>query len=156
MQIQAVPIKNFFMTRKLIPIPALLLSAALSANAAMDEWQDPRVNEVNRAPMHTWYFAYASEEEAAAAQPEKSSNYLSLNGLWKFNWVRDADARPMDFYGTEFNDKGWDDIPVPGLWELFGYGDPIYVNIGYAWRSQYKNNPPYVPAEENHVGSYRR
>ena len=148
--------KKFFMTRKLIPIPALLLSAALSANAAMDEWQDPRVNEVNRAPMHTWYFAYASEEEAAAAQPEKSSNYLSLNGLWKFNWVRDADARPMDFYGTEFNDKGWDDIPVPGLWELFGYGDPIYVNIGYAWRSQYKNNPPYVPAEENHVGSYRR
>ena len=144
------------MTRKLISIPLFLLSVALTANAAMDEWQNPRVNEVNRAPMHTWYFAYASEEEADAARPEQSSNYLSLNGLWKFNWVRDADARPVDFYGTEFNDKGWDDIPVPGLWELYGYGDPIYVNIGYAWRSQYKNNPPYVPVEENHVGSYRR
>lgn len=144
------------MTRKLISIPLFLLSVALTANAAMDEWQNPRVNEVNRAPMHTWYFAYASEEEADAARPEQSSNYLSLNGLWKFNWVRDADSRPVDFYGTEFNDKGWDDIPVPGLWELYGYGDPIYVNIGYAWRSQYKNNPPYVPVEENHVGSYRR
>ena len=149
-------LKYNIMTRKLISIPIFLLSVALTANAAMDEWQNPRVNEVNRAPMHTWYFAYASEEEADAARPEQSSNYLSLNGLWKFNWVRDADARPVDFYGTEFNDKGWDDIPVPGLWELYGYGDPIYVNIGYAWRSQYKNNPPYVPVEENHVGSYRR
>lgn len=144
------------MTRKLISIPVILMSVALTANAAMDEWQNPRVNEVNRAPMHTWYFAYASEEEADAAMPEKSSNYMTLNGLWKFNWVRDAEARPLDFYETGFNDKGWDDLPVPGLWELYGYGDPIYVNIGYAWRSQYTNNPPYVPVEENHVGSYRR
>lgn len=144
------------MTRKLISIPVILMSVALTANAAMDEWQNPRVNEVNRAPMHTWYFAYASEEEADAAMPEKSSNYMTLNGLWKFDWVRDAEARPLDFYETGFNDKGWDDLPVPGLWELYGYGDPIYVNIGYAWRSQYTNNPPYVPVEENHVGSYRR
>ena len=47
-------------------------------------------------------------------------------------------------------------MKVPGVWEMNGYGDPIYVNVGYAWRSQYKNNPPYVPIENNHVGSYRK
>ncbi len=133
-----------------------LSSLAFQANAAMDEWQNPRVNEINRAPMHTSYFAYSSEDEAAVSRPDQSSNYLPLNGFWKFNWVRDADERPLDFFGKDFNDKGWDDIPVPGVWELCGYGDPIYVNIGYAWRNQYRNNPPYVPVEENHVGSYRK
>ena len=81
---------------------------------------------------------------------------MTLNGLWKFNWVRNADARPTDFFQTNFNDKGWDNIKVPGVWELNGYGDPIYVNVGYAWRSQFKNNPPFVPVENNHVGSYRK
>lgn len=47
-------------------------------------------------------------------------------------------------------------MQVPGVWELNGYGDPIYVNVGYAWRNQFKNNPPEVPTENNHVGSYRR
>ena len=81
---------------------------------------------------------------------------MSLNGPWKFNWVRNLDSRPTDFWKKDFNDKGWDELNVPAVWELNGYGDPIYVNIGYAWRNDYKNNPPYVPAENNHVGSYRR
>lgn len=72
---------------------------------------------------------------------------MTLNGTWKFNWVKDADARPMDFWKTTFNDKGWNDMQVPGVWELNGYGDPIYVNVGYAWRNQFKNNPPEVPTE---------
>lgn len=144
------------MTRKAILIPFLMLGAGLTANAGMDEWTDPRVNEVNRAPMHASYFAFATEEEAAEGIKEHSSNFMTLNGIWKFNWVRDADMRPLDFYETGFNDKGWDEIRVPGVWELNGYGDPQYVNIGYAWRSQYKNNPPIVPMENNHVGSYRK
>ena len=81
---------------------------------------------------------------------------MTLNGIWKFNWVKNADARPTDFYRTDYNDKGWGQMKVPGVWEMNGYGDPIYVNVGYAWRSQYKNNPPYVPIENNHVGSYRK
>ena len=81
---------------------------------------------------------------------------MSLNGTWKFFWVKDADARPTDFWKTSFNDKGWDNMQVPAVWELNGYGDPIYVNVGYPWRNQFKNNPPYVPTEGNHVGSYRR
>ena len=132
--------------------------ALLSLNlfAQKDEWRNPKVNFVNRAPMHTNYFAYESEPAALEGIRENSENFLSLNGLWRFFWVKDAEARPTDFYRTDYNDKGWNLLSVPGLWELNGYGDPIYVNVGYAWRNQFKNNPPLVPTENNHVGSYRR
>lgn len=133
----------------------LCLSAAASAQS-FQEWQDPELNAINRLPMHTAYFAYESEEAAARNCKEASANYQSLNGRWKFNWVRHADERPTRFWDTDFNDLGWDEIPVPGVWELYGYGDPIYVNVGYAWRNQYHNNPPQVPVKENHVGTYRK
>ena len=133
---------------------AMLLTGTLSA-AGQTEWHDPLVNAINRAPMHTSYFAYPDAEEAAGCRTG-SSNYMSLNGLWKFNWVRHADARPTGFWRTDYNDRAWGEMPVPGVWEMNGYGDPQYVNIGYPWREQYQNNPPQVPTEENHVGSYRR
>ena len=133
-----------------------LAMCSLATMAQHDEWKNPEINAVNRAPMHTNYFAYSSSEEAAKADKENSSNFMTLNGIWKFNWVKNADARPTDFYRTDYNDKGWGQMKVPGVWEMNGYGDPIYVNVGYAWRSQYKNNPPYVPIENNHVGSYRK
>ena len=133
-----------------------LAMCSLTTMAQHDEWKNPEINAVNRAPMHTNYFAYSSSEEAAKADKENSSNFMTLNGIWKFNWVKNADARPTDFYRTDYNDKGWGQMKVPGVWEMNGYGDPIYVNVGYAWRSQYKNNPPYVPIENNHVGSYRK
>ena len=133
-----------------------LAMCSLATMAQHDEWKNPEINAVNRAPMHTNYFAYSSSEEAAKADKENSSNFMTLNGIWKFNWVKNADARPTDFYRTDYNDKSWGQMKVPGVWEMNGYGDPIYVNVGYAWRSQYKNNPPYVPIENNHVGSYRK
>ena len=133
-----------------------LAMCSLATMAQHDEWKNPEINAVNRAPMHTNYFAYSSSEEAAKADKENSSNFMTLNGIWKFNWVKNADARPTDFYRTDYNDKGWGQMKVPGVWEMNGYGDPIYVNVGYAWRSQHKNNPPYVPIENNHVGSYRK
>lgn len=137
-------------------LTCVLALGSLTAMAQHEEWKNPEVNAINRAPMHTNYFAYASADEASKGVKEVSSNFMTLNGTWKFNWVKDADARPTDFYRTDFNDKGWDNLKVPAVWELNGYGDPIYVNVGYAWRSQYKNNPPYVPTENNHVGSYRK
>lgn len=133
-----------------------LAMCSLATMAQHDEWKNPEINAVNRAPMHTNYFAYSSSEEAAKADKENSSNFMTLNGIWKFNWVKNADARPTDFYRTDYNDKGWGQMKVPDVWEMNGYGDPIYANVGYAWRSQYKNNPPYVPIENNHVGSYRK
>lgn len=131
--------------------------ALLSANAqTFKEWQDESINEVNRAAMHTHFFAYENAEKAGSDVKENSKNFMSMNGSWKFFWVKNADQRPTDFWKVGYNDKGWDDMKVPAVWELNGYGDPIYVNVGYPWRNQYTNNPPHVPTEKNHVGSYRR
>ena len=110
-----------------------LAMCSLATMAQHDEWKNPEINAVNRAPMHTNYFAYSSSEEAAKADKENSSNFMTLNGIWKFNWVKNADARPTDFYRTDYNDKGWGQMKVPGVWEMNGYGDPIYVNVGYMY-----------------------
>ena len=136
---------------------ALAAMTALPSDAqSFEEWRDPELNEVNRAPMHASFFAYADKEEAAGAIRENSSNYMTLNGQWKFKWVRHSWQRPVGFWETGFNDSDWDTMPVPGTWEVNGYGDPIYLNIGFAWRGNFENNPPFVPEEENHVGSYRK
>ena len=121
---------------------------ALSAQS-FTEWQDPTVNAVNRLPMHADYHIVNVGES-------ENNFQISLNGTWQFDWVENADMRPTDFYKRDYNDKAWGKIEVPGMWELNGYGDPLYLNIGYAWRGNFKNNPPYVPIEQNHVGSYRR
>ncbi len=121
------------------------------------EWQDPEINAVNRAPMRSEAFAFKKGEKGTFKEDRKSSsNYLSLNGDWKFNWVNDASSRPTDFWKKDFNDKGWDTIKVPGCWELNGYGDPMYTNMAYPWDRFFQNNPPYVPDQDNHVGTYRR
>lgn len=133
-----------------------LLVLSVAASAQQNEWLDPNVNEINRAPMHTSFFAYENEQLAINGQKEASANFLTLNGSWKFNWVKDADMRPLDFFKTSYNDKGWSQIPVPGIWELNGYGDPMYTNINYPWSNQFANDPPRVPVQNNHVGSYRR
>lgn len=129
---------------------------ARAAQPTFTEWHDLDVNQLNRMPCHTSFFAYESEAAARLGCKESSSNYLTLNGDWKFNWVVDADKRPTDFYRTDFDDSAWGTMPVPGIWELNGYGDPLYVNIGYAWRGHFANNPPQVPVKDNHVGTYRR
>lgn len=61
-------------------------------------------------PMHTHFFAYENTEAATEAVKEKSVNYMTLNGIWKFRWTKDSDARPTDFWKTDFNDKGWDNL----------------------------------------------
>ncbi|MCH5234727.1 MAG: DUF4981 domain-containing protein [Muribaculaceae bacterium] len=119
------------------------------------EWRDQNVNSVNRIPIHTSYFAFDKSENPQGDKKD-SKNYMSLNGDWKFNWVKNANQRPTDFYKVDFDDKGWDILEIPAMWELNGYGDPLYLNIGYAWRNDFENNPPFVPVENNHVGSYRQ
>ena len=135
---------------------ASMASLTLSAQS-FTEWSDPNVNEINRVPMHASFKIFDSADKATGVYCDKSNPYyLSLNGTWKFNWVENADQRPTDFFGFGYNDKGWADMEVPGMWEMNGYGDPIYVNVGYAWRGNFRNDPPNVPNEQNHVGSYRR
>ena len=122
----------------------------------MTEWHDLQVNEVNRFTPHTDFFGYESEALALAGDKTRSSRYLSLDGTWRFSWVADADQRPTDCFGVDFDDHNWATMPVPGIWELNGYGHPEYVNIGFAWRGHFTNNPPEVPVKDNHVGTYRR
>lgn len=119
------------------------------------EWEDPAINAINRLPMRANYFPYTQVKDLLGGK-EKASNFLSLDGTWKFHWANHANERPTNFYETNLNDRDWDQICVPGLWEMNGYGDPIYVNVGYAWREKFQNDPPHVPTAENHVGSYRR
>ncbi len=140
---------------KKITATCLFAAVALAAGAKTPEWLDPEVNAVNRAPMHSSYFAFESVEDSNGDKAS-SDNYVSLNGKWKFNWVADADKRPTDFWKVNYDDSSWGQINVPGMWELNGYGDPIYVNTGYAWRNHFKNNPPQVPEKDNHVGTYRK
>ncbi|MCD8386782.1 MAG: DUF4981 domain-containing protein [Bacteroidales bacterium] len=129
---------------------------AVTASAATPEWQDPQVNQVNRLPMHATFFPFVSAEAAQQGCSLSQPNFLSLNGDWKFSWVEHATQRPTDFYKVGYDDSAWATMPVPGNWELYGYGDPVYVNMGYAWKGHYENNPPVVPEQDNHVGSYRR
>lgn len=140
---------------KKITATCLFAAVALAAGAKTPEWLDPEVNAVNRAPMHSSYFAFESVEDSNGDKAS-SDNYVSLNGKWKFNWVADADKRPTDFWKVNYDDSSWGQINVPGMWELNGYGDPIYVNNGYAWRNHFENNPPQVPEKDNHVGTYRK
>ena len=124
------------------------------------EWHDLQVNEINRLPLHTMHFAYDPNDfpgtGAEYLDKKKSMNYLSLEGTWKFNWVANADERPTDFYKTDLDDSKWNNIQMPGNWEMLGYGQPEYVNVGFAWRGHFDQQPPAVPIKDNHVGSYRR
>lgn len=121
----------------------LMTICAAQFAVILPDWLDPQVFERSREPMSTSFTVDRSEK-------------LSLNGMWKFNFNETADERPADFHEIGFDDSSWDSIPVPGIWELHGYGDPVYTSRNYAWEKNYVNNPPFPPEERNHVGQYRR
>ena len=128
----------------------LILAAALAAtpllaekNNKMEPWQDPNIFEENRMPM-------------AATFVTDQQKTLTLNGVWKFKWNETIEGRTKGFESVDYNDSDWGTIPVPGMWELNGYNDPMYLNVGFAWRGHYDNNPPYPATEHNYVGQYRR
>lgn len=129
---------------------------ASNVSSQNENWLNPNINEENRLQMTGHFLSFENQEMASRGDWSNSINYMSLNGYWKFNWVANADQRPTSFFKPDYDDNGWKKIPVPGMWELNGFGDPIYVNINYPWHNQFVNNPPYVPVEQNHVGSYRK
>ncbi len=119
-------------------------------------WQNPTVNQQNRESRHADFFAFENEEAAKQGDKTKSGRYLSMEGLWKFNFVKDHQNAPKDFFALKYDDSAWVDFPVPGLFEVNGYGDMIYVNNCYAWRTTFKTDPPYIGETNNYTGSYRR
>ena len=131
------------MMKKLIVICLqLVFITGFAAENQLPEWQDANVVEINRYPMTATF--------------ETAGNKLSLNGEWDFKWYELIADRSLDFYKMNYDMSGWDKMPVPGMWELNGFGEPLYLNTGYAWRTWYKNNPPFAPIERNHAGQYRR
>ena len=142
--------------KKILLFVATVLYPLASMGQSFTEWKDPSVNSINRAPMHASYFAYDNKEKAIAGIKDKSDKFLSLNGMWRFQWVPNLTERPTDFFRTSYDDKAWDQIEVPGIWEMHGYGDPLYVNQRYEWDYLMKPEPPVTPEKNNYVGSYRR
>ena len=141
---------------------AMLLSAvsATAGNATprlnAPEWRNPLVNHQNRETRHANFFAFENEDAARAGEKGASSRYLSMEGMWRFNFVKNHQNAPANFWRADYDDSKWEDFPVPGLFELNGHGDRIYKNVGYAWCTTFESNPPYIGETENYTGSYRR
>ncbi len=130
-------------------------TATVTADNA-PEWRNPKVNQQNREPRHANFFAFENEELAKAGQKAASSRYLSMEGMWRFQFVKNHQDAPKGFWALNYDDSQWEDFPVPGLFELNGHGDRIYKNVGYAWCTTFKSDPPYIGETENYTGSYRK
>lgn len=141
-----------------------------------NEWESPGNLALNKEQPHAYFFSFQDKVSARKVLPENSAYWQSLNGDWKFNWVPNPEERPEDFYKTEFDVSGWDNIPVPSSWNIYGiqkdgtqkYGTPIYVNQPVIfqhkvavddWRGGVMRTPPAdwtTFKARNEVGSYRR
>ncbi|MDD2611192.1 MAG: glycoside hydrolase family 2 TIM barrel-domain containing protein [Bacteroidales bacterium] len=129
-----------------------ILLVQIKAQSAVPDWENPRIFSINKEAPRATAFPYENEKAAAQDIQEQSPWFLSLNGIWKFNWVQSPDSRPADFYKDTYNTENWKEIKVPGNWELQGYGTPIYTNVVYP----FPKNPPYIAHADNPVGSYKR
>ena len=144
-------------------LASLLVIGSLSAGAALPpEIENPECLGINKQPYHATLMPYATAEQARAGKRLESPFCRPLNGMWKFNWVKHPDERPLDFYKPAFDVSGWKDIPVPSCWQVLGYGTPYYKNMGYIIQKDFPRvmtDPPtnYTAfVERNPVGSYRR
>jgi beta-galactosidase len=116
------------------------------------DWENPAVNQINREDPHATLISFPDKESALEGIKVNSPNRLSLDGTWKFNWVKSPDQRPFWFFKNDYDTRDWKDIDVPSTWQMRGYDVPIYVNITYP----HKMDPPKIPHEFNPVGSYKR
>lgn len=128
------------------------------------EITNPKLIQINKLPPRSSFFSFTNSADALKDDNnQKGSNFLLLNGTWKFHYTEDFHERPKtDFYQTDFNASTWQDIQVPGNWELQGFGYPIYVNTTYEFTSPGhapfwdRPNPPFVPKKFNPTGTYRK
>ena len=118
-------------------------------------FENPAVQEINRMPMRSHYFAFENSEKAAKNDYKSSERYINLNGKWKFLWKEDYKQLPKTFYTANYNDSHWDNVNVPSVWELNGYGIPIYVNASYEFAMK-NPNPPDIPDDIPQAGGLYR
>ncbi len=127
-----------------------LFSCQSGDNQSEMDWENPTIFGQNKEPAYATSVPYASFEQATIN--DSSPFVQSLNGSWKFHWVPKPADRPINFFQPNYDVSTWDEIPVPGNWQLYGYGIPIYVNVTYPFGEV---NPPFIPNDNNPVGSYR-
>src|SRR5574344_731352 len=142
--------------KKMYLLAAVALSLSLQGMAKDTKtpfWLDANVNRVNCEKPRASFFAYENESLAQRMQKESSARFMTLDGFWKFFWVKDHDKAPKVFFAVGYDDSKWVNFKVPGLFEINGYGDRIYKNAGYAWSTQFEPNPPYIEEKNNYVGS---
>ena len=136
-------------------IAAMLTASGVIPSAAQElpvQCTDISIVEENREPMHAAWFPYSNFSDAVANN-HKSEWYHLLNGNWKFYFAEDPGKVPQDFEKPDFNDASWKTIPVPGDWQMNGYGFPVYTNVSYDF--SFTPEPPKVPFEHNWTGVYR-
>ncbi|MEM7374344.1 MAG: glycoside hydrolase family 2 TIM barrel-domain containing protein [Bacteroidota bacterium] len=114
--------------------------------------QNHEVFAIDKEDPRADFFAYESSFLSTQQARDKSNRFLSLNGLWKFHWVRQPQDRPRDFFSPSFDDQQWEEFPVPANWEVHGFDYPIYLDEKYPFTTQW----PKVPETYNPVGSYRK
>ncbi|HUT82096.1 MAG TPA: glycoside hydrolase family 2 TIM barrel-domain containing protein [Candidatus Bathyarchaeia archaeon] len=120
------------------------------------DWENCEITGINKELAHCTLIPLPSVDFALNDEPENSPYYLSLNGKWKFNWVKKPADRPIEFYKEDFDTSKWSDIEVPSNWEMKGYDIPIYTNIRYPYSlSLVKIEIPKIDPENNPVGSYQ-
>ena len=141
---------------KRIALLTIIQLSMIPLAAQQPVWLDPKVNSENEKPDVADYFAYENADLAAKGEKSQSSRFMSIEGNWKFNFVKNAYDKPENFFAEGFDDSEWTDFPVPGLFEMNGYGDKIYTNVTYPWNNEYPINPPVVGERDNYVGSYRQ
>lgn len=137
---------------KLSVLSLAVLLGVQSASASVNDWENPAVFAVGREKVRATAYPYPSPSQAIQGEHESSPYYLNLNGKWAFAFSPNPAERPTDFYKEGYDVAGWDSITVPSNWEMMGYGVPIYTNVVYP----YPQNLPYIPHDDNPVGSYKR
>lgn len=116
---------------------------------------EPAITGLNKLPYHTNSVPFGDESEAMTCDPTKSKYYVSLSGIWKF-FYSDSFLNVPDGFENDSGD-GWDEIPVPSCWQLYGYGAPKYINIGYAFLPKDgEQKPPFTSEDKNAAGIYKR
>lgn len=132
---------------------AVVLLLGVQINFAQtNEWENPQILDRGKEAGRSSFLLYSNAEELKENNPQKSVLYQSLNGLWKFDIVKNPTQRPQDFFATDLDVSKWKEIAVPSNWEMKGFDIPIYTNITYP----FPKNPPFIGGDYNPVASYRR
>jgi len=126
------------------------------------EWESEQRLGLNKEKPRATFNSYADVESAKKILPEFSRYRVSLDGAWKFNWVKRPEERPVDFFKPGFDVSGWKEIAVPSSWQMQGYDVPVYSNQAYLFKRDWPRvmgEPPRrftTFVNRNPVGSYRR